>query len=179
MKKYLLAFPLLFLMTACGGNTTVSESETAADALTADAIVLTDMAPTDYDAIIKRYNDQGKAVLMNVWATWCGPCVEEFPHLVELREQYADQLEVVFISADFVEDKDKTLEFLAGQGVHWESYFKTGRDDDFINAIEESWGGALPFTKIYTPEGKISTFWENKADKETFEKAILEAVTTH
>lgn len=169
---YLLLLLALFMVSCGGSGSDVPAAEESGDELP----VLTDMSADDYSAIVKRYNDEGKAVLVNIWATWCGPCVEEFPHIVELQKKYRDDLQVVFISADFEEDREATVQFLKDQGVDWETYFKTGTDEPFINAIETQWGGALPFTKIYTAGGEITSFWENKADMEKFEKAILEAV---
>lgn len=117
-----------------------------------------------------------KAVLLNVWATWCVPCVEEFPYLVELRNTYKDQLEVVFISTDFPEDLPRVNEFLKTMGVDWQTYVKDGKDEPFIMAIHPDWTGAMPATAVYDKNGALVTFFEKPADYKTFETHILNAI---
>jgi thiol-disulfide isomerase/thioredoxin len=177
--KNALFLTLTFLLAACGAASTSDSSlSMQAAAGSNDTIMLTDLEPEQIADVVARHNAEGKAVLLNVWATWCGPCVEEFPDIVELKHKYQDQLAVVFISADFPEDRERAIEFLKEQNVDWETYLKAGKDEPFINALSSDWGGALPFTKIYSKSGKITAFWENKASYETFEKAILEALNT-
>jgi thiol-disulfide isomerase/thioredoxin len=164
------------MFVACesaNSNEAQEMSETAAVEL------LTDIASEEIETLIAKHNADGKVVLVNIWATWCGPCVEEFPDIVELKQKYKDQLEVVFISADFPEDRERALQFLKDQKVTWETYMKTGKDEPFINAISNDWSGALPFTKIYSKNGQITSYWENKASFETFETAILEAINVN
>ena len=118
-----------------------------------------------------------KAVLVNVWATWCGPCVEEFPDIVELRNAYSDNLEVIFISADFPEQTQDVLKFLKKQNVDWTTYLKNDKDEIFINSLDKSWTGSIPFTAIYSKSGDKLVSWEDQADKQTFEKHIKQAIT--
>lgn len=178
MRKILL-LSLTLLIGACGAASTNDSTDATQPAAESNGtIVLTDLAPEQIGDVVARHNAEGKAVLLNVWATWCGPCVEEFPDIVALKQKYDAQLAVVFISADFPEDRDRAIEFLREQNVDWETYLKTGKDEPFINALSTEWGGALPFTKIYSKNGEIVTFWENKASYDTFEKAILDAINT-
>lgn len=123
--------------------------------------------------LVNSYEGE-KAVLVNMWATWCGPCVEEFPHIVKLQRKYDDRLKVIFVSADF--KKDDALNFLREQGVDWTTYFKTGKDEPFINALSDKWSGAMPFTKILDTDGKLVASWENKADLSTFETNVKKAL---
>jgi thiol-disulfide isomerase/thioredoxin len=171
-------FIILFstIIAACGA---ANSNETQTQSQSESANLLTDIASEEIEALIARHNAEGKVVLVNIWATWCGPCIEEFPDIVELKEKYNDNLEVVFISADFPEDRERALQFLKDQNVTWETYMKTGKDEPFINAISEDWSGALPFTKIYSKSGQITSYWENKASFETFETAILEALNVN
>jgi len=117
-----------------------------------------------------------KAVLVNVWATWCAPCIEEFPYIVDLKQKYVDELHVIFISADFPGQRDKALEFLRKQNVDWTTYFKTGKDQPFIEALSDDWSGALPFTKILDQEGNLIANWEQGAEYEKFERHIKKAI---
>src|SRR5580658_4490334 len=57
---------------------------------------------------------KGKAVVLNLWATWCGPCVEEMPTLARLAEETRGQpLAIVPVSVDRTEDRANALAFLA------------------------------------------------------------------
>lgn len=136
---------------------------------------LVNLAADEIQPLINRYKGK-KAVLINVWATWCGPCVEEFPHIVTLGEKYSDRLKVIFISADFADDRQRAIQFLKEQGVTYTTYFKSGKDQPFIEALSEDWSGALPFTKLLAKDGTKVVSWENSADFDTFEKNILKTI---
>ncbi|MDZ7694222.1 MAG: TlpA disulfide reductase family protein [Balneolaceae bacterium] len=138
-----------------------------------DSPALNEVNGEELEQLINSYEGE-KAVLVNMWATWCGPCVEEFPHIVKLQRKYKDELQVIFVSADF--DKETARGFLKEQGVDWTTYFKTGNDQDFINTISDKWTGAMPFTKIISKKGNLVASWENKADFETFESNIKQAL---
>src|SRR6056297_942500 len=62
--------------------------------------LLKDVTGSELQEIIESYEGE-KAVLVNVWATWCAPCIEEFPEIVKLQRNYPDQLKVIFVSGDF------------------------------------------------------------------------------
>lgn len=115
----------------------------------------------------------GKATLVNVWASWCEPCREEFPEIVRLAREYRGRgLEVIFISADFVEDLPNARKFLAEQGVDWPTYYKVGNDQRFIAALDPRWSGALPGTFVYDAQGRLRDYWEGKASYAKFEKRV-------
>jgi thiol-disulfide isomerase/thioredoxin len=137
--------------------------------------LLKDITANELQDVLDSYNGE-KAVLINIWATWCAPCIEEFPHIVELQREYQDELKVIFVSADFPESRDKAVEFLKDQNVDWTTYFKTGKDQPFIEALSDSWSGALPFTKILNEDGKVVTSWEQGADYEKFKDNIKKAI---
>ena len=122
-----------------------------------------------------------KAVLVNYWATWCGPCVKEFPMIVELSKEYTDEAVVLFVSADWLDEKERALEFLKKHGVKGLSFIKNQKDNKFIDGIHKDWSGALPFTIVYGKNsGNVVDYWEAKKNEarfvEAFNKAINEGV---
>lgn len=117
-----------------------------------------------------------KPVLVNIWATWCLPCVEEFPYIMDLKQQYSEAFELVFISADFEEARAEATNFLKEQGVDFTTFFKQGKDNDFIAGISEKWSGAIPYTLIIDKNGVTHTEWEGKANYQDFENALLEVI---
>lgn len=143
----------------------------------ASAELLKNIYPAEIDSVVNSYEGE-KAVLVNIWATWCGPCVEEFPHIVELQKKYRDQLRVVFISADMKKDRERVVNFLNKHNVDWTTFFKRGNDQEFLRRVDEEWNGALPFTKIYSVNGSVVDSWYDKADYETFQNRIEQAIKT-
>lgn len=119
-----------------------------------------------------------KAVLVNVWATWCAPCVEEFPLLVKLQNAHRDRLRVIFISADFPESDTPVAAFLREQGVDWPAYAMRTDDQEFMASLADEWTGALPATAIYGRGGGRVAFWEGAARMEEFEKYVTVAFDT-
>lgn len=137
--------------------------------------LLKDVTGRELQKIIASYQGE-KAVLVNVWATWCAPCIEEFPDIVKIQRKYEDQLRVVFVSTDFPDSRDKALAFLKDHNVDWTTYFKTGSDEAFIEAISKEWTGAMPFTKILNKQGEVVARWENSASFSKFNKHVKRAL---
>jgi thiol-disulfide isomerase/thioredoxin len=119
-------------------------------------------------------NRNGKPLLINVWATWCAPCREEFPDLVKLAKEYDDKIDVVGISVDFPEKIDsKIIPFLKKQNAQFANYIiKVIEPEDFINLLSEDWSGAIPATFIYNENGEQITYLIGKQSFEEFEKVI-------
>jgi len=112
---------------------------------------------------------RGNVVLVNIWATWCHPCREEFPYLVRLqRELHGQGFELVLVSADFDNQLPKVTEFLAGQGVDFPTYRKIGSDGEFIDGLDPRWSGALPATFVYDRSGTLRDFWEGDLSYQGF-----------
>lgn len=95
-------------------------------------------------------------VLINVWATWCGPCVTEFPSFVDMHRMYRNrEFEMVSISLDDLERKQNALNFLVKKQASMKNYIFKGDRYAFIEAISPSWEGALPYTLFIAPDGKV------------------------
>lgn len=121
----------------------------------------------------KIKSSPAKVKLLNVWATWCGPCVAEFPVILEIREKYKDQgFELYFVSTDMREDRDKVEEFLKQQKIDFMTFLKAGNDSDFIEKLHGEWSGALPASFVYDAEGNLVNFWTGDATFEEFEEQI-------
>lgn len=115
-----------------------------------------------------------RAVLVNVWATWCLPCRKEFPDLVRLGRDYAKQgLKVIFVSGDFDDQRSQVIEFLAAHGVQGDTYLKTGKDEEFIDAFDPDWSGALPATFLYDGAGSLQHAILESASYERLEKLVV------
>lgn len=92
---------------------------------------------------------KGKIVLLNFWATWCGPCRAEVPDLIELQEKYKDKLEIVALATE-EDDASEVQQFVKKAGIN----YRVGMATD---AIAAKFGGipALPTSFVIDPQGRV------------------------
>ena len=97
-------------------------------------------------------NYHGKIVLIDFWATWCGPCVQELPNVLKVYQQYHDKgFEVIGVSLD--EEKDKLTDFIKEKGVAWPQYFD---GKGWQNKLAATYGiTGVPATYLLGKDGKI------------------------
>jgi peroxiredoxin len=124
--------------------------------------------------ILKNKTD--KLRLINVWATWCVPCVQEFSDLVYINHLYRDRgLQLVTISSDEAVNKDKALAFLEKKQASGLNYIYSGESKyKMIEAINPKWQGALPYTILIEPGGKVVYAKEGAFDLEALKKVIFD-----
>lgn len=145
------------------GPVAKSSSVAAAMAPGADPLgaELVDIEAADLRMILQR--PSAKAVLVNVWATWCEPCVAEMPAVLQVSREYRPRgVETVLISSDFSTQRTAAREFLRESGVDFTTYFKTGDEMAFIEAVSPEWSGALPATFVFGPEGQLQFYKEGQ-----------------
>lgn len=121
-------------------------------------------------------NPSKKLRLINVWATWCAPCVAEFPDLVMLQRMYGQRsFEFVSLSADKSKDYDNALTFLQAKHSSIKNYLFDGSDNyKLIEAVDSVWNGALPYTLLVEPGGKIVYRSTGPVDLLELKKAIVD-----
>ena len=121
-------------------------------------------------------NNSDKLRLINVWATWCGPCVTEFPEFVSMNRMYRKRdFEFISISADEPAKQSKALQFLQKQEASNRNYIFSGDNKyKLIEAIDPNWQGALPYTLLVEPGGKIVYAKEGIIDPFEVKKAIVD-----
>lgn len=130
-----------------------SESAPGADASPQTEISLSDVDGDGLKAAIAAH--AGRVVLVDMWATWCIPCREKFPHVVELHRAHAgDGLTVISLSIDEPGEREAVLTFLAEQNAAFENFIGTyGLGTEATEAFE--YGGEVPFYKLYDRQGKL------------------------
>jgi peroxiredoxin len=126
--------------------------------------VLKDLAGVE----VKLSSLRGKAVIVDFWATWCGPCRAVMPHLQALSEEYAGQLEILAVSLDqapgeavppFAEKHGLTFTMLA---------------DTRAPQVASQWGGVnrIPTSFLVSPDGKVAYRWQGVHQREEYEQQI-------
>ena len=97
---------------------------------------------------------KGKVVMLDFWATWCGPCVGEVPNVVKTYQKYHDKgFEIIGVSLDHQGDKDKLIAFTKDHNMPWRQYFDGGF---WTNQLAVKYGiQSIPATFLLDTEGKI------------------------
>ena len=163
---------LVFCMTGCGADKSPTSSATSppTDITTpAAAVKLAPADEKDLAALIEKH--KGKVVFVDFWATFCKPCVKNFPHTVELHKQHqGDGLMVISMNFDSPEEKGKVLEFLEQQGATFDNLISKY---DAGNEANEAFNfEGLPHLRLYNRQGQLRHTWEGKA--EDLDARILE-----
>src|SRR5215467_3499546 len=109
---------------------------------------------------------KGKVILLNFWATWCGPCRAEIPDLVELQNKYKDQLQIIGLVVDH-DDEDAVKKFAARFGINYPIAMAT-------DEVRTEYGGipALPTSFVLDGQGRVVQKHEGLRDPVLYEVEI-------
>jgi thiol-disulfide isomerase/thioredoxin len=114
-----------------------------------------------------------KAILIDVFATWCPPCIEEIPVLKEVREQNKDNFEIISVLFEQEKTKEEIIEFIKNHGI---TYPITMGDENFRLAKELGDVKKVPEMFLFSKNGKFVKKFIGKIPKEELEKYIKIAI---
>jgi thiol-disulfide isomerase/thioredoxin len=119
-------------------------------------VTLEKLKPLELQKLLQ--NDTKQLLLVNFWATWCGPCIIEYPEFVNIQRMYGTRdFRFVSIGMDNPELMDKALKFLQSKASAVPNYLMDTEDKyEVIKLLGQEWDGSLPITLLIEPGGKIS-----------------------
>lgn len=177
---------LLFLsVTACKVDLGSAGVRTADDEISQDSLGddADGVAPleTDGGVLIRDFRGledylktrEEKVLVVNFWATWCKPCVEELPHFEALEDRYADQgVKVVLVSLDFPNKaEEQLLPFIDRNNVKSQVVLLNDpKQNTWIPKVDPEWSGAIPATLII--QGVNRRFYEKSFNFEELEGVV-------
>jgi len=130
----------------------------------------------DILALKRLVRPNGKPLLINFWATWCGPCREEYPDLVKIDNEYRGKIDFVTVSLDDLVDKDTAVpQFLTEMKAEMPSYLLVtdGKDEAAMAVVSKNWTGALPFTILFDPKGVVLYSRQGKVKLDALKSALV------
>jgi len=134
------------------------------------------LEPINADGVKKlAANDSPKLRMVNVWATWCAPCVAELPQLVDVNRMYRGRpFEFITLSMDGPDRKPQAMEFLKQKHVSATNYlFDSDDRDALIDSLDKKWEGPVPYTILIAPGGKVIYRHQGPVDLPELKKAIV------
>lgn len=154
----------IFLMVGCGSKEKKAESETKE---VAESTIGVETSKVNFP--IYNFNsfepllhkDDNKTYIINFWATWCKPCIEELPYFEKVyAEQKDNNVEVILVSLDMPSMWKSRLEpFVEKKGLKSEVVILDDpKQNDWIPKVAEEWGGGIPATLIYNKDSR--SFYE-------------------
>ncbi|HLB31448.1 MAG TPA: redoxin family protein [Gammaproteobacteria bacterium] len=117
--------------------------------------------------------NKGKVVVLNFWATWCPPCIKEFPDIIKLYDQYESKgLQVIAISMNEPDELEDIAEFLGKHNPRFPVYRAASTEEEFYSEFEEQWWGEMPMTMIYDKAGNVAMMHKKALSFEEFEQDV-------
>jgi thiol-disulfide isomerase/thioredoxin len=125
-----------------------------------------------------RRNNSGRVRLVNFWATWCGPCITEFPELVTINRMYRHRaFEMVTVAANFPDEKKEVLAFLdKNQASNRNLLFGDTDKYKLMEAFDPDWNDALPYTMLISPAGEVLYKVQGSVDPLELKRVIVKSL---
>ena len=179
MKNLIVSIFALILLVSCGKQAEKSEkrgSENSKIQAQTRGEIQYQVKPLDESGLkqmVARRN--GKILFLNVWATWCVPCREEFPDLNKLAEQYKNSdVEFIGLSVDYPDEiESKIIPFLKKNPIKFQIYVQNFEDEgSLIQFLSKDWSGAIPATFIFDKDGVQKIFLPGLRNHEEFKQGL-------
>lgn len=136
-------------------------------------VTLEKLSPNGLAQLLK--NDTDNLLLINFWATWCGPCIIEYPEFVTMQRMFgARDFQFVSVSMDAPDQEEKALKFLKSKASALPNYLMDTEDKyEVINVVGKDWNGSLPITLLIEPGGNVAYRVPGTIDPLELKRAIV------
>lgn len=176
MTRLILSFAVCFALWQCNTPPPTTQTPVAENKVDTMLSVPVYESYSELAPIFEMDNDT--TYVINFWATWCKPCVEELPYFEEIHTAFAEKpVKVILVSLDFKKYIDKKLiPFIKDRNLQSKVVALVDPDaNSWISAVEESWDGAIPVTVIYKGKQRkfVSGQFANHEELETLVKSFL------
>jgi len=153
----------LLLLASCGRRSGAERrgEEAGPPAPRAEAAAPAGIVLVDGNDVLRLGKAEGgKGFVVNVWASWCGPCKREFPMLIGLREAYKKAgIAILFVSVDEEATRDAAVRFAEEQGLLDTILVAKPPLENLKAALNPRWAGMLPATFLYDAQGKLRYYF--------------------
>ena len=174
MRTFLILIP--FLCFACQ-STTPERNAKVTELLAPNGSELPYPVYDSFDAIEALFQQRDdRTYVINFWATWCKPCVEEMPYFERLAREAGPDTEVIAVSLDFKKDIPTKLQSFVSTHPDLPPVVALADDkyNNWIDRVDPEWGGAIPVTIIYRNDKRV--FHAEKFDSYAELKSSIDAV---
>lgn len=177
LRRSLVLASLVAVMSACSSQG-AEPSEPPSAGTMAENAVQAELLPTRVDSLpqfdLETYEEllgqvRGTPLVVNIWASWCGPCNEEAPHLAAAHMEYGDRVQ--FLGVDILDAREGAREFLDRHGWAYPSVF------DPSGAIRDGLGLlGQPVTLVYAADGRLLSTYTGAIAAAELDARIREAL---
>ena len=142
----------------------------------AEPVEMKEITDADLAKLVK--NDTKNYLVINLWATWCGPCLAELPELVTINRMYRGRpFKMITISMNAPDKADEALKALKENKVAMTNYIaKSEHIDKFAAILDKEWPGPLPYTIIIAPGGEIIYRKVDRVEPLDLKRAIVSKI---
>jgi len=165
--KHLILFLILFALISCKEKgrekTVLNENE---------EIEVYDFA--GLESLLRT--DDDRTYVVNFWATWCKPCIEELPYFEALQAEHGDRVKVILVSLDFPDKLESQLKpFVEKRNIKAQvALLDDPYENEWIPKVDESWSGAIPATLIFNKSKRV--FYEGSFTPESLNEEIIKFI---
>jgi peroxiredoxin len=153
-----------------------ADAQASLDKWNKEPVTLESLDETTLIKLVK--NDTEKLLVINVWATWCGPCLTELPEFVTMHRMYRNRkFQMVTISLNDLKQKEEALKALTDRHVSTTNYISAISDRDRLaDLLDKKWTGPLPYTVVIAPGGEVLYREEGEVHALAVRRAVVEAL---